>query len=74
MLICKTLQVDVPDFGQRVKDARMASPLSLTEICAAAKMSVSNWYRVENNQVKALPFETLQNIEKALGVDFGIVL
>lgn len=72
MLIRKTSEIVVAELGDKIKHARMSSAKSLTALCADAEMSVSNWYRVENEEVKALPLETLQKMESSLGVDFGI--
>jgi transcriptional regulator with XRE-family HTH domain len=72
--VVKTLKVNVPGLGDRIKQARQArinAGVSMTEIAAAAGMSVQNWYRIEKER-QSLPVETLQLMEKAVEVDFGV--
>jgi hypothetical protein len=35
-------------------------------------MTTMNWYRIEAEETKALPIETLRRIEDVLGMDFGV--
>ncbi len=65
-----TLSVDLPRLGERLKKAREASGTPPTLIAAAAGMSVANLYRIESEDTKSVPRETLQRLAKALGVDF----
>lgn len=58
--------------GERIKKARMSHPASLTQLAAAANMTTANWYRIEGEKFNSLPYETLKNIEKALGVDLNV--
>lgn len=62
---------EVPGLGDRIKEARKGSGRTVTDVAAAAGMSVQNWYRIEREQ-QELPLETLRLIEKSLGVDFGL--
>lgn len=74
MEVTKTVKVDVPDLGARIRQARMAKVQSgarMTSIADAAGMSVQNWYRIEKER-QSLPIETLRLIEKALDFDFGV--
>lgn len=64
--------VPAPRLGLRIKRAREADPRPLSEICQLAGMTRSNWYLIEQGQIKYLPVETLRRIESVLGVDFGI--
>lgn len=72
MRISKELSVEVEGLGDRIKDARIASRRKTTELAYLAGISASYWYSVENGSVRNLPYETLRNIEQALGVDFGV--
>ncbi len=72
MVVRKTIDIEVPDLGERIKQARLSDPRSLTEICRQIPMSTMNWYRIEDHTTKALPIETLRKIEEVLGVDFGV--
>ena len=70
--------IDFPGLGLRIKEAREKlqddhpEKLSVTKIAANAGMTSANWYKIENEETKVLPLETLRQIEKVLGVDFGI--
>ena len=35
-------------------------------------MTPMNWYKIEAEETKGLPIETLRKIEELLGVDFGV--
>lgn len=66
-----TLSVDVPNLGQRIKAARERRGLSPTKVAALADMSVANLYRIEAEDTKSLPWETLKRLGEALGEDFA---
>ncbi|HEY9806599.1 MAG TPA: helix-turn-helix transcriptional regulator [Candidatus Obscuribacterales bacterium] len=70
LLMLVTLSVEVPHLGPRIKAAREASGKSPTAIAALAGMSVANLYRIESEDTKSIPRETLKRLSEALGVDF----
>lgn len=75
MFVKKTIvkQVEIPNLGQRIKDARVNSPKSLEQLCRDVGFSRTYWYDIENGFLKGgLSVETLRKIESALGVDFGV--
>lgn len=72
MKVRKVVEIEVPELGSRIRQAREADSRSLAEICRQMPMSTMNWYRIESEETKALPVETLQRIEEVLGVDFGV--
>lgn len=72
MKVRKVIEIEVPGLGNKIKKAREASARSLTELCAAAGMTTANWYRIEAEETKSLPIETLRKIEEVLGVDLGV--
>lgn len=72
MKVRKTIDIDAPGLGDRIKRAREADPRSLAEICRQIPMSPMNWYKLEKEETKAIPLETLERIEDVLGVDFGV--
>lgn len=72
MKVRKVIEIEVPKLGDRIRQAREADSRSLAEICRQIPMSTMNWYRIEAEETKALPVETLQRIEEVLGVDFGV--
>ena len=69
--VFRTIEVDVPELGDRIKAARESDGRPLHEIASAAGMSSQNWYRIEKER-QALPEETLRLIEKVLSIDFGV--
>jgi transcriptional regulator with XRE-family HTH domain len=71
MKVTKIVEVEVPDLVEKIKTARTFDHRTLTEICRRAGMTTANWYRIESG-AQSIPIETLQKIEKALGVDFGV--
>ncbi|BAY41301.1 XRE family transcriptional regulator (plasmid) [Nostoc sp. NIES-2111] len=73
MKVTKTISIDVPGLGAKIKEAREADSRSLKAICKAVGMSQMNWYRIEEEK-QSLPLETLRKIEEVLGVDFGVNL
>ena len=72
MKVRKVIEIEVPKLGSRIRQAREADSRSLAEICRQMPMSTMNWYRIESEETKALPVETLERIEEVLGVNFGV--
>lgn len=72
MKVSRTTVVDVPGLGERIKRARKADPRSLVQICGLIDITPANWYKIEAEETKVLPIETLRRIEDVLGVDFGV--
>ncbi|NJL64566.1 MAG: helix-turn-helix transcriptional regulator [Methylacidiphilales bacterium] len=72
MTVRKIIDVEAPGLGSRIRQVREADSRSLAEICRQIPMSTMNWYRIEAEETKALPIETLRRIEEVLGVDFGV--
>lgn len=72
MKVRKVIEIEVTKLGDRIRQAREADSRSLAEICRQMPMSTMNWYRIEAEETKALPIETLQRIEEVLGVNFGV--
>jgi transcriptional regulator with XRE-family HTH domain len=71
MKVTKTITLDAPGLGAKIKQAREADPRRLTEICAAVGMTTANWYRIEAEK-QVLPEITLRKIEFVLDVDLGV--
>ncbi len=72
MKVRKTIDIEVPNLGEKIKAARERDSRSLSEICRQMEMSNMNWYKIESEETKALPIETLRRIEEILGVNFGV--
>lgn len=66
------LEINVPDLGQRIRDARHKTGRTITQLAAEADISVANWYAIEQERVKVLPLTTLRRIEQVLKFDFGV--
>lgn len=71
MQIRKEVIIEAPGLGERIKEARKASPQTLKTLAKLADMHPVNWYRIEEEK-QVLPIETLRKMEAVLGVDFGI--
>ena len=71
MKVLKTIEVDFPDLAEKIKNARINDPRSISEICRQLDMSRTHWYRIEEGNL-SLPLETLRKIEAVLGVDFKV--
>lgn len=74
MKIRKNIDVEVPGLGEQIRKARKLDRRSLIQICELVGMSPMNWYKIEAEETKALPIETLRKIEEVLNVDFGVKL
>lgn len=72
MKVRKVIDREVPGLGAQIKKAREASPRSLVQICAEIDMTPANWYKIEKEETKVLPVDTLRKIEEVLGIDLGI--
>ncbi len=72
MKVRKTIDIEIPKLGEKIREARERDRRSLSEICRQIPMTTMNWYRIESEETKALPVETLRRIEEVLGVDFGV--
>ena len=72
MKVRKTIDIEIPSLGDKIREAREKDGRSLAEICRQIPMTTMNWYKIEAEETKALPIETLRRIEEVLGIDFGI--
>ncbi len=62
--------IDIPNLGARIREARLKSPKSPTMVAALAGMSLPNLYRIEAEDTKSIPIDTLQRLSLALGLSF----
>ncbi len=72
MKVRKVIDIEAPGLGAKIKAAREADSRSLLSICKAIDLTPMYWYKIEAEEVKALPVETLKRIEEVLGVDFEV--
>ena len=64
-----TIEVDIPDIGPTLAEARKALNLSQTKVAAEADMSQTNLNRIEKEEAKSIPFATLIKTAKAVGME-----
>lgn len=63
---------EYPGLGKKIKELRQKSSKTMTELAAAAGISVAHWNRIEKEGIQELPINTLRGIEKALETDLGV--
>ncbi|MDJ0719721.1 MAG: helix-turn-helix transcriptional regulator [Prochloraceae cyanobacterium] len=64
---------DVPNLGQRIRQAREQDPRSLSQICRDCGISRSYWYQLEGEDLRApATEEIIRKIEATLGVDLEV--
>lgn len=69
----KTIEVDVPNLGIRIREKRKVSGKTVEQLAAIAGISRQHWHLIENEKFKdALPEATLRGIESALNTNFGV--
>lgn len=77
MKVRQIKDVEAPDLGRKVKEARifMSNRKTLEQILDEVGLSRTYWYDIENERLRgALSIENLRKIEKALEIDFGILI
>ena len=67
------LEVEIPDLGKRIKEAREADPRSVTKLAKTVGISRNYWYQLEAEAVLGgVAEDTIKKIEEVLNADFGI--
>ena len=74
MIVRKITDTKVPELGKKIKEARLSDQRSLAQICREIPMSPVNWYKIESEETKALPIETLRRIEQVLGINLNVYI
>jgi transcriptional regulator with XRE-family HTH domain len=64
-----TFEVEVEGVGKLLRDARKAAGLTQDQAGVAAGMSGANFSRLENEDTKGTPLETLLRAASAVGLD-----
>lgn len=72
MKVRKIIDMEAPGLGAKIKAARKSDNRSLISICKEIELTPMYWYKIEAEEVKVLPVETLNRIEKVLGIEFGV--
>ena len=66
-------EIDVPNLGEKIKQARGASNRSLTQLSKEVGISRNYWYQLESeNVLGGVAEDTLRKIEQVLDTDFGV--
>ena len=68
----KSIAIDITGIGSRLKEARRLDNRSITMLSALSGMTTANWYRIEKEEFNTIPYETIEKIEKTLGVNLII--
>ena len=67
------IEVDSPDLGERIREARIKDGRSVTKLSKLAGFSRHYWYQLEAEAViGGIAEKTLRDVEAVLGVDFGV--
>lgn len=72
MKIKKTIYIDAPSLGAKIRRARKCDPRTLEVLCQEAGISPNYWFLIEQEKRETVPEETVRKIEKVLECDFGI--
>jgi transcriptional regulator with XRE-family HTH domain len=65
-------ETEIPDFGEKLKAARIADGRSVQVLATLASISTGYWYQLENEQRNWISDEVVKGIESVLGIDFGV--
>ena len=67
------LEVEIPDLGKRIKEARETDPRSVAKLAKTVGISRNYWYQLEAEAVLGgVAEDTIRKIEEVLNADFGI--
>ncbi|NEO64631.1 MAG: helix-turn-helix transcriptional regulator [Moorea sp. SIO4G2] len=69
-----TETVEVEGLADKIKEARKKMKGRVTKLSEIAGIHRSYWYGIESGLIKKISEETLRGIEKALDMDFGVVM
>jgi transcriptional regulator with XRE-family HTH domain len=64
-------EIEVPDFGERLKKARIEDGRSVQVLATLAGISVGYWYQLEKEDREWISEDVLRAIESVLNLDFG---
>ena len=67
------LEIEIPNLGQKIKQAREADPRSVTKLAKTVGISRNYWYQLEAEAVLGgVAEDTIKKIETVLDTDFNI--
>ena len=71
MKVRRYQEIDVTDFGERLKQARIEDGRSVQVLATLAGISVGYWYQLEKEDREWISEEVLRSIESVLDLNFG---
>lgn len=72
MKVRQTKEIEVPNLGERIREARKASGKTLNQICAQIGYSREYWNTIEKERLGSISIETVRSIESLLNIDLGV--
>ncbi|NEP13937.1 MAG: helix-turn-helix transcriptional regulator [Symploca sp. SIO1C2] len=72
MDVVREIVVSAPGLGEKIKKAREKDTRSVQVLATLAQISTAYWYFIEQEKRSSITEENLRNIEKVLGVNFGV--
>jgi len=63
------IEVDIPGLGEELKIARESLDLRPTNVAASIGMTAANLYRIEGEDNKSIPLDTLKRLGAVVGVN-----
>ena len=67
------LEIEIPNLGKRIEEARKADPRSVTKLARTVGISRNYWYQLEAEAILGgVAEDTIRKIEEVLNTDFGI--
>lgn len=64
-------EIEVPNFGERLKKARIEDGRSVQVLATFAGISVGYWYQLEKEDREWISEEVLRSIESVLSLSFN---
>lgn len=74
MIVRTVIDKEFVGLGDKIRRARKLDKRSLRQITEEVGMTPMNWYKIEKEETKTLPVETLKRIEEVLGVNLEVEL
>ncbi len=63
------IEIEIPSIGDTLREQRKSLQLSQTKVAANADMSQANLNRIETEEAKGVPFDTLMRIANSIKID-----
>lgn len=63
------IEIEIPSIGDTLRERRKSLDLSQTKVAANSDMSQANLNRIETEEAKGVPFDTLMRIANSIKID-----